>query len=107
MASNNKLNLQELKILVFEKQQATKQNKDRLFKLAKADKDIATIEKLRDELDFKSAKVYLEKLDNLSLNDAISNRDLDTFKKLVDDGGNISSIKVSELIEKKYDDEFI
>lgn len=56
-----KSTLVELKTLVFEQNKATKQNKTTLFKLAKAEKDIECIKKLRDNLKFKSAKIYLEK----------------------------------------------
>lgn len=108
MSQNYKnLSYEELKVLVFEQNQVTKQTKDRLFKLAKANDDIETIEKLVNEYDFKSAKTYLTNKSNLSLDDAIKNKDFNLFKKFVDEGADISKIKVSELIDKKYDDSFI
>lgn len=87
---SDKKSLEELKILVFEQDQATKQNKDRLFKLAKASNDIETIQKLADQYEFKSAKVYLDKLDNLSVEDTLKNRDFNPLKKLLDIGSDIN-----------------
>lgn len=55
MSKNKKTTLKELAILVFEKNQATKQNKDRLFKLAKADEDIDIIEKLASNFKYQNA----------------------------------------------------
>ena len=107
METNKKLNLEELKELVFNKNQATKQNKDKLFKLAKSNEDIETIEKLANEFEFKNAKIYLNKRSNISLEDAIKRRDFELFKEFVEDGADISKVKVSELIDKKYDDKFI
>jgi len=99
--------LEELKILVFEKNKATKQNRDKLFKLAKANKDINTIEKLRDDFGFKSAKIYLAKLDNQSLDDAIKNRDFESFTKFIEVLKDKTKVNTEELIEKKYDDIFL
>lgn len=104
---NKKLTLEELKSLVFQENQATKRNRDRLFKLAKAENDIETIKRLRDEFGFKSAKIYLDKLDNLSLEDAINNEDFDNLKKLVKDGVSLSNVDIFDLLEKNYDFKFI
>jgi len=101
------MNLDKLKILVFEKNEATKSNRDKLFKLAKANKDINTIEKLRDDFGFKSAKIYLAKLDNQSLDDAIKNRDFESFKKFIEVLKDKTKVNTEELIEKKYDDIFL
>ena len=53
------LTFKELYNQIFKDGVVTKQNKDRLFKLAKANEDIKTIEKMANELDFKSAKAFL------------------------------------------------
>ena len=66
MSKKKILSLEELKVLVFEKGQATKKQKSKLFKLAKTNNDIETIEKLGNICDFKRAKIYLDKLNNLS-----------------------------------------
>ncbi len=107
MVPNKKMNLQELKKLIFDQGEKNKSNKDRLFKLAKVAQDMKTIEKMRDELGFKSARMYLDKLDNLSLEDAIKNRDFEIFKKRIENGSDISKIKTDDLIDMKYDDTFI
>ncbi len=101
------LTFKELYNQIFKDGIVTKQNKDRLFKLAKANEDIKTIEKMANELDFKSAKAFLSKQKNLSLEDTIKNSDALSFKKLVDEGADISKIKVSDLIDKRHDDEII
>lgn len=101
------MDLEELKILVFKKNEANKRNKDKLFKLAKANKDINTIEKLRDDFGFKSAKIYLAKLDNQSLDDATKNRDFESFKKFIEVLKDKTKVNTEELIEKKYDDIFL
>jgi len=107
MSNNKKLTLEELKIEVFERNNTTKKNKDRLFKLAKASEDLETIKKLSDDFAFKSAKMYLNKLDKLSIDEAIKNRNFELFNKFVNNGADISKIKVADLIDKKYNDEFI
>ena len=104
---NKKLNFEELTKLVFKENLVTKETKDRLFKLAKANGDIETIQKLAIEFDFKSAKIYLSNKKNLSLEDALKKRDFEQFKKIVDEGMDTSKVKVTDLIEKKYDDKFI
>lgn len=101
------LTFKELYNQIFKDGIVTKQNKDKLFKLAKANEDIKTIEKMANELDFKSAKAFLSKQKNLSLEDTIKNSDALSFKKLVDEGADISKIKVSDLIDKRCDDEII
>ncbi|MDQ7084806.1 MAG: hypothetical protein Q9M36_07665 [Sulfurovum sp.] len=103
----NAKSLEELKILVFEKNEANKRNKDKLFKLAKGHYDIKTIEKLRDDFGFKSSKIYLAKLDNQSLDDAIKNRDFESFKKFIEVLKDKTKVNTEELIEKKYDDIFL
>ena len=80
--ANKKLNLEELKELVFNQSQATKQNKDRLFKLAKSSEDLETIKRLASDFGFKSAKMYLDKMDKISIDDAIKNRDISLLKNL-------------------------
>jgi len=107
MSSSKKLNLEELKVLVFEKNQATKQNKDKLFKLAKASKDIECIKKLRDDFSFKNAKVYLEKLNTISLEKVLITRDIDMLHLLIQQGINISEINIINLIQSSYSLEFI
>ncbi len=106
MKSNKKLTLEELKELVFEKDQVTKQNKDRLFKLAKANDDMETIEKLRDKLGFKSAKIYLEKYYHMDIEEAIKNRDLKSLKRVIENGTDVSHINLVELVKKKYPIEY-
>ncbi len=56
-----KLGLSDYKKLVFEDKQATKGNKDKLFKLAKADNNLGLIKDMAEKLNFKSAKMYLKK----------------------------------------------
>ena len=99
---SKKLSLDELKVLVFEKGQATKQNKDQLFKRAKAEQDIDIIEKMRDILEFKSARVYLEKLSNLTLNNAIKNQDIKLLANVEKNDRNLLKVNFNELIKKKY-----
>ncbi len=103
----NKLTSEELKELVFEQNQATKQYKDKLFKLSKANDDMETIKRLRDVLGFKSAKIYLEKLENSSIKDAIKNRDLVLLKIAVSKNVDASDINIADLIEKNYSFDFI
>ena len=83
----------ELESLVFEKNQATKQNKDKLFKIAKANDDIETIEKLRDELKFKSAKMYMDKLNNFTIENVFQNLNLAGIKRLCSQGIAINKIQ--------------
>ncbi len=106
MLVNKKKTLDELKIFVFEKNQATKQNKDKLFKLAKAQDNIDIIKKLRDKLQFKSAKVYLEKYYHMGIDEAIRNRDLKSLKRLIGKGTDVSHINLVELVKKKYPIEY-
>ncbi len=106
MKENKKLNLEELKELVFEKNQATKANKDKLFKLAKSNNNIELIQRLVDELSFKSAKIYLNKMDNLSPEEALMNRDLKSLKRLIDNRISVSHINLSDLAKKKYPIEY-
>ena len=101
------MNLKELKVLVFEKNKSDKRNKDKLFKLAKANKDINTIKKLRDDFGFKGAKVYLTKLDNMSLEEALQNRDFENFEKLIEELKDKTKINTEELMAKKYEDVFL
>ena len=107
MSSNQKLNIEALKTLVFDQDQATKQNKDKLFKLAKAAKDIECIEKLRDKIGFKTAKVYLEKLINTSLEDTIKNRDIELLKYVISQSVDLSNINFNDLAQKKYSADFL
>ena len=107
MKKNKKIGFEELKIAIFENNQANKRNKDRLFKLAKASDDIETIERLRDEFGFKGARIYLDKLANSSVDDVIQNRDIKLLKKLIDRGVDLSKVNIAELIKKNYYPEFI
>jgi len=95
-------NIDDLIELVFEKKETTKANKSKLFKLAKAAQDISTIERMRDELAFKSAKVYLEKHNKTYIDDAIRNKDLKSLRILIENGADISYINLSELANNKY-----
>ncbi|MCB4775637.1 MAG: hypothetical protein LGB73_02545 [Sulfurovum sp.] len=63
----------------------TKEYKDKLFKLVKANNNIEIIKRMRDELKFKNAKIYLTKMDNLSLEDVLKNRDFENFKRLIEE----------------------
>ena len=54
MKENKKLLLEKIKKLVFEDGDATKQNKNRLFKLAKVENDIQTINSITDIKNFPS-----------------------------------------------------
>ncbi len=107
MKTNKKLSFGELKELVFRKNRATKQNKYKLFKLAKAEKDIVSIEKLRDDFDFKSAKTYLKKLNTISIEDILETRDFEMLKIIIDRKANLSKVNIGKLIVKNYDIEFI
>lgn len=104
---SDKKSVEELKILVFEQNQATKQNKDRLFKLAKASNDIETIQKLANQYGFKSARGYIDKLDNLSVEDVLKSRDVEMLTHLIDNNIDLSSVDLNSLIVKKYNNEFI
>lgn len=107
MPSNKKFNLEELKVLVFEEDHATKQNKDKLFKLAKAAKDVESIEKLRDNFSFKSATIYLQKLNSISLEKVLKTRDIEMLKILVKKEIDISTINIINLVKGSYTIEFI
>lgn len=96
---NKKLDFQELKELVFKLNKVTKQNKDRLFKLAKANQNLEIIEKLRDEFNFKGAKVYLNKLNESKMNEAIKQKDFITIKKLIEDETSVQNIKLYDFLE--------
>lgn len=83
-------NLEELKILVFEKNQADKRNKDKLFKLAKASNDIKTIEKLRDVFGFKSAMKFLLTLEETKIKVLFLNIDLTSIENALNNGIDIN-----------------
>jgi ankyrin repeat protein len=59
--TNKRSKLEELKIEVFDKKQDSKQNRNKLFKLAKIEDDIKTITRLATELKFKNAINFLNK----------------------------------------------
>jgi len=104
--SDKKL-LEEFKILVFEQNQATKQNKDRLFKLAKASNDIETIRKLADQYGFKSAKNYIFKWTNASLEDAIRHQDIILLSNILKNNVDLQNINFNELVIRKYKSDFL
>ena len=100
---SKKLSLGELKVLVFEKDKATNNQKTKLFKLAKANNDMETIERLRDVCDFKSAKTYLDKLHNLSTEDIIKNRDGGNLKKITENEFDESKMGIEDLFPLQYE----
>ncbi len=103
----NKYTIEELESLVFEKNQATKQNKDKLFKLAKAKDNLRIIEKLADEFQFKNAKNYLIKLNNISLDEVLKSKDTKLLQVLNTKGIDVSHLNIADLIINKYSYEFI
>ena len=105
--ANKKLDFGELIELVFNQNQSSKQNKDRLFKLAKSNKDLNTIKKLANDLQFKNAILHLDKIDKLSLNDAIKNKDINLLKNLIDKETDLSKINIADLYKNNYSFEFI
>lgn len=102
-----KLGLSDYKKLVFEDKQATKGNKDKLFKLAKADSDLALIKDMAEKLNFKSAKMYLEYLRRDSLEKAIQNIDLPLLKNSIISGASIQGLNIFKLIGNKSNIEFL
>ncbi len=103
----NKLTIEELKILVFEKKEATKQNKDKLFKLAKATNNLQIIEELAEKYKYKNAIKYLEKLSNITLEKALKDRNIQLLKNLANKNIDFSNISLSDLIANNYSIEFI
>jgi len=104
--SNKKLDFEELNELVFKLNKATKQNKDRLFKLAKANGNLEIIKKLRDEFIYKNAKKYLDKLDTLSLENVIKKKDVNLLEKIIAEGIKTSHINIAELVKQDYNIKF-
>ncbi len=102
-----KLGLSDYKKLVFENNQATKGNKDKLFKLAKAENDLDLIKDMDEKLNFKSAKIYLKNLGENSLNRAIENIDLSLLKNSIKSGGSVKGLNISTLLRSKANIEFL
>ncbi len=102
----NKFTFEELISLVFEKNQATKANKDKLFKLAKSNNNIELIQRLIDEFNFKSAKIYFSKYSKMSIDEAVQKRDLTNLTRLIENGMSVSHINLSDLAKKKYPIEY-
>lgn len=76
---------------IFNDQVITKQNKDKLYKLAKAINDIKTIERMANELDFKSAKKYIEIENKKMVEELCISMDSDSIIKAIKNGLDVNS----------------
>jgi len=95
------------KKLIFEDNKITKSNKDKLFKLAKSENNLDVIRDMAEQLDFKSAKVYLNNLGEKSLKTAIANRDVTLLKNSLVNGVSVKNMNIYTLVKNNADIEFL
>jgi len=103
----SKLGLSDYKKLIFEDNKTTRENKDKLFKLAKSENNLDVIRDMAQQLDFKSATVYLNNLGEKSLQTAIVNRDLTLLKNSLAHGASVKNMNIFALIAIRIDIELL
>lgn len=86
--SRNKSKIEQLTKLIFEQKISTRDDKNRLLKLAKLDGDLEIINKLANDLNFRRAKEYL-----LSLNHEKKNKKISKNKKYIPSSNEIAHLK--------------
>lgn len=92
MKPNTKsLTFEELYNQIFNDGIITKQNKDKLYKSAKAINDIKTIERMSRELDFKNAIKYIEMNSKKVIKELFISMDTDSIIKAIENGLDVNS----------------
>lgn len=92
MKPNTKsLTFEELYNQIFNDGIITKQNKDKLYKSAKAINDIKTIERMAHELDFKNAIKYVEINSKKVIQELFISMDTDSIIKAIENGLDVNS----------------